>query len=103
MKQISNDIFSYGLKSSFKYIVFWGGVGLLLSAYWPGAMMWDSFEQYHQTLSHRYVDWHPPIMAWIWSLPFFLYYTPQSMLLFHFSMFLGAIFLLYRSYIKKVE
>jgi hypothetical protein len=37
------------------------------AAYWPGLMSPDSSEQFAQALSGQFNDWHPPIMAWIWS------------------------------------
>lgn len=73
MKLNSNYILSVEtLRSSsiIKYLLFLCLVGLLLSAYWPGSMMWDSFEQYRQAVSHKYEDWHPPYygMGLSWSI-----------------------------------
>lgn len=33
----------------------------------PGVTNWDSDEQYAQAVSGHFTDWHPPIMAWLWS------------------------------------
>jgi hypothetical protein len=33
----------------------------------PGVMSWDSKEQYAQAVTGYFDDWHPPIMAWLWS------------------------------------
>lgn len=39
--------------------------------FWPGIASYDTVVQYQQILSGSYDDWHPPIMARLWSiLPF---------------------------------
>jgi hypothetical protein len=40
----------------------------LLALYWPGVAMYDTVSQYVQILSNVYDDWHPPVMARLWSL-----------------------------------
>lgn len=39
-----------------------------LAIWWPGVVEYDSVEQYRQALSGVYVDWHPPVMARLWSV-----------------------------------
>jgi hypothetical protein len=39
----------------------------LLAAY-PGVPNFDSTQQYAQAVTGHFTDWHPPIMAWVWSL-----------------------------------
>jgi hypothetical protein len=39
-----------------------------LAFFWPGVALYDSVYQYQQALSGSYDDWHPPIMARLWSL-----------------------------------
>ena len=34
----------------------------------PGLGNDDSDSQYAQAVEHRFNDWHPPIMAWLWSI-----------------------------------
>ncbi len=34
----------------------------------PGAANDDSDSQYAQAVDQRFSDWHPPIMAWLWSI-----------------------------------
>jgi len=34
----------------------------------PGVGNDDSDSQYAQAVEHRFNDWHPPIMAWLWSI-----------------------------------
>jgi len=41
---------------------------LSLLLFWPGVALFDSVYQYRQALSGTYDDWHPPIMARLWSL-----------------------------------
>lgn len=41
---------------------------LSLALFWPGVATYDAVTQYAQALSGRYDDWHPPIMARLWSL-----------------------------------
>jgi hypothetical protein len=40
----------------------------VLLAFWPGIALYDSVEQYRQALTGDYDDWHPPVMARLWSL-----------------------------------
>ena len=40
----------------------------MIAAGWPGLAEYDSVEQYRQALTGQYDDWHPPIMARLWSL-----------------------------------
>jgi hypothetical protein len=41
---------------------------LSLALFWPGYVAYDSLAQYAQATSGHYDDWHPPIMARLWSL-----------------------------------
>jgi len=41
---------------------------LMLALWWPGVAMYDSVDQYGQALHGSYDDWHPPIMARLWSV-----------------------------------
>lgn len=49
-----------------------GVAGLLLLASilaaWPGVAMYDTVRQYSQVLAGSFDDWHPPVMARLWSL-----------------------------------
>jgi hypothetical protein len=41
---------------------------------YPGIPNFDSDAQYAQAVSRQFTDWHPPIMAWLWSgLRYFVY------------------------------
>ncbi|WP_344692606.1 hypothetical protein [Sphingomonas cynarae] len=39
-----------------------------LALFWPGIAEYDSVLQYGQALNGRYDDWHPPVMARLWSV-----------------------------------
>ena len=39
-----------------------------IALFWPGFAMYDSVAQYEQVLSGSYDDWHPPVMARLWSV-----------------------------------
>lgn len=63
--------------------------------WFPGIMTRDSFRQFTEARSGLYTDWHPPIMAWLWSwtLPLF----PSSgaaFLIFNCVVYWGAVALL---------
>jgi hypothetical protein len=40
----------------------------MVAAGWPGLAEYDSVEQFRQALTGQYDDWHPPVMARLWSL-----------------------------------
>jgi hypothetical protein len=44
------------------------GWAFTLAAFWPGVALYDTVEQYRQVLGNSYDDWHPPVMARLWSL-----------------------------------
>lgn len=39
-----------------------------LILFWPGIVSYDAVGQYAQAMTGRYDDWHPPVMARLWSL-----------------------------------
>lgn len=41
---------------------------LNIGAHFPRTLNTDSVEQYREVLAGRLVDWHPPVMAFVWSL-----------------------------------
>lgn len=41
---------------------------IVLLFFWPGVAHYDTIAQYQQVVSGAYYDWHPPIMARLWSL-----------------------------------
>lgn len=40
----------------------------MTAAWWPGTALYDSVDQYGQVLRGAYEDWHPPVMARLWSV-----------------------------------
>lgn len=73
MKQISKSAIAIAIISVIGFII-------NLSAYLPGFMSPDSFEQYRQSYTHHYNDWHPPVMAFVWSILNNIYQGPEVML-----------------------
>lgn len=61
-------------------------------AYYPGYASPDTFDQYHQALAHTYHDWHPPIMAFVWSFLAPAKYYAAPMLALQLLMLWGACF-----------
>ena len=43
------------------------GFATSLLAFYPGVMTYDSESQFFQARHFEFGDWHPPIMALIWS------------------------------------
>lgn len=66
------------------------GFAINMSAYLPGFMSPDSFEQYRQSYTHQYNDWHPPVMAFVWSILNNIHQGPQVMLALQLAMLWAA-------------
>lgn len=71
-------------------------IGFLIEfvACYPGFMCPDAIDQYTQSLTHRYDDWHPPVMAGLWALFDYVYKGPQTMLVFQLGLLWTSVFLL---------
>lgn len=63
----------------------------------PGFMSLDSLDQYEQALTHKYSDWHPIIMALVWSLLLKVYDGPHLMLALQLAMFFTAMTIIART------
>jgi hypothetical protein len=61
------------------------GFTLDLVAYYPGFMSPDSLDVYTQSVTHHYIDTHPPIMALWWGVLNYVYRGPQVMLVFQLA------------------
>jgi hypothetical protein len=64
------------------------GVAAILFAanfllHYPGEMNNDAVQQYAEALSSDFTDWHPPMMAFLWSLFIKVIEGPGLMLAFH--------------------
>ena len=55
--------------------------------HYPGTMNNDSITQYSQAISGRYSDWHPPVMAWLWSWLRLANNGPGPLLLLHLALY----------------
>lgn len=55
--------------------------------HYPGTMNNDSITQYSQAIRGRYSDWHPPIMAWLWSWLRLANNGPGPLLLLHLALY----------------
>ena len=73
------------------------GFALSLRMFYPGLMSNDSIDQYSQALRFTFSDWHPPIIALIWSLTNDWIPGPLGMLLLYSSLYWGALLLLSQS------
>ena len=63
-------------------------------AFYPGVMRIDSVIQYTEAVNQSYSDWHPPVMAWLWSWMDRLWPGPFPMLLMQASLYWCGIGLL---------
>ena len=55
--------------------------------HYPGTMNNDSINQYADAISGRYTDWHPPVMAWLWSWLRLAGNGPGPLLLLHLAFY----------------
>ena len=55
--------------------------------HYPGTMNNDSRNQYAEAISGRYSDWHPPVMAWLWSVLRLAGEGPAPFLLLHLALY----------------
>src|SRR5438270_9229171 len=70
------------------------GFGVIATAYWPGVMIDDTRWQYQQVVDHAFEDWHPPLMAWIWSRLAFIARGPAPMLVLQLLLYWSGIALI---------
>lgn len=75
-------------------IISLAGFIINLIAYYPGFLSSDTIDQYGQSLTGHYSDWHPPVMALVWSLLNKIYQGPQLMLIFQLVMLWAGVYLL---------
>ncbi len=60
---------------------------LNLVLHFPGTMGNDSKSQYAEAIAGRYSDWHPPVMAWLWSVLRLAADGPAPFLLLHLAVY----------------
>lgn len=70
--------------------------GFLFNFYscYPGFASPDTLDQYQQSLTGIYNDWHPPVMALLWHLLNNIYKGPAAMLVLQLLLLWGAVYLL---------
>ena len=68
-------------------------VSILFHAYYPGQYTnGDTVSQFSQAINNSYKMWHPPLMAWTWSILLKMTNLTASMLIFHtLLLFVSAI------------
>ena len=54
-----------------------------LALIFPGELISDSREQLREAISHQFLDWHPPIMAFVWSWLLRINGNPGLLLVLH--------------------
>jgi hypothetical protein len=60
---------------------------LNVALHYPGTMNSDSISQYAEATSGHYSDWHPPVMAWVWSLLRHVGDGPGPFLVLHLALY----------------
>lgn len=70
--------------------------GFLLNfiAYYPGFMSPDTVDQYGQSVTRHFNDWHPPVMSWFWSLLNQIHSGPLVMLAFQLGLLWTSFYLM---------
>lgn len=58
-----------------------------LALHFPGGMNNDAIGQYRQAVSGNYSDWHPPVMAWLWSQLRIVGDGPAPLLVLHLGLY----------------
>jgi hypothetical protein len=71
---------------------------LFVAYAWPGIMTWDSINQLTQARTGNYGNWHPPLMAWMWSLLDGIVAGPALMLVLQTALFAIGLYALFRRY-----
>jgi hypothetical protein len=70
------------------------GFAVTIIAYYPGLLTFDSIWQFNQSVSGQYMDHHPPLMGWIWSLTNRVIPGPFGILLLQVSLMWLALLLI---------
>ncbi len=60
---------------------------LFLLLFWPGVPLFDTLYQYNQILSGDYDDWHPPVMARLWSVLLHVWRGTEPMFVLQLGLF----------------
>lgn len=76
-------------------ILLLAALAFILLSHYPGSFNPDSLEQYEQALTGQYNDWHPPVMAFLWSLFLPLAQGALPMFIFQLGLLTASVILLY--------
>jgi len=79
-------------------VVLAGVWGLFVAYSWPGFMSYDSVKQLVQARSGALGNWHPPLMAWLWSMLDAIVAGPALMLLLQTGLFVIGLYAVLRRY-----
>jgi hypothetical protein len=77
--------------------------GLFVAYAWPGFMTWDSIVQLAQARQGNYGNWHPPIMARLWSVLDGIVRGPALMLVLQTGLFVLGLYGLLRRYAEPAR
>jgi hypothetical protein len=83
------------------YLVCAAGFLLCVVAFYPGYMSPDSTGQLAQARAWDFTDWHPPLMAAVWSVVDRVAAGPAGMLLLHNAAYWGAGALFWRATYRR--
>jgi hypothetical protein len=72
--------------------------GVFVAYSWPGFMSYDSMRQLVQARSGELGNWHPPLMAWVWSMLDSIVAGPALMLILQTGLFMIGLFAVLRRY-----
>jgi hypothetical protein len=64
---------------------------LLIAAFYPGVIGADALVQLQEARNHQYSNWHPPIMAWLWSVLMGLTGAVPALWLLYQLLFVGGV------------
>jgi hypothetical protein len=67
----------------------------------PGFLSSDSLDQYNQSVTGKYMDWHPPLMAFVWRMLNNIYQGPQVMLVMQLVFLWLSIYLIATTFKNK--
>jgi hypothetical protein len=65
-----------------------------IGLFWPGITGFDAVQQYEQVVAGSYNDWHPPVMAHLWSLLYKYHSGPGPMLFLQMALYWAGLGLL---------
>ena len=77
--------------------------GLYVAYAWPGFMTWDSIVELFEARRGSYGNWHPPIMARLWSVLDGIVRGPALMLVLQTGLFMLGLYGIFRRYAQPLR